>query len=327
MMDFPVIDLKDYLAGVTGADDQLATALNDALENIGFYAIVNHGINQKRIDGIFQHALNFHALPPNEKMLFEFSEKFTGYIPPSKYVIQTSKINENTVPDLNASYFMEREDPPKGTDIAQIKKFHSNNQWPTTISGFRDELREYFFIMENFAQRILPLYALALGLPLNYFDEAFTWPQASLRLSHYPPIERKINQFGIAPHTDAGFLTILPQSEIHGLHIRPHGEDWTPVPKIPGALFINSGDMLKRWTNDRFLSTQHMAINETNQDRYAAVFFFSPNLEYEMHCLPTCQSSSNPARYEPITYEAYRTWFMDSNYRPETKSRSDVEPI
>jgi isopenicillin N synthase-like dioxygenase len=85
--------------------------------------------------------------------------------------------------------------------------------------------------MERFTRRRrLPLYAQALALPVDYFDAAFSWPQASLRLSHYPPVPRQDNQFGIAPHTDADFLTMLPQSEVDGLHIRPPGADWIKAP-------------------------------------------------------------------------------------------------
>ena len=73
--------------------------------------------------------------------------------------------------------------------------------------------------------------------------------------------------------------------------------------------------MLKRWSNERFLSTEHMAVNDAGIDRYVTVFFYSPDLEYEMACLPTCQSADNPPKYPPITYREYRDWFMNQNYR------------
>ena len=73
--------------------------------------------------------------------------------------------------------------------------------------------------------------------------------------------------------------------------------------------------MLKRWSNDRFLSTEHMATNSSGLDRYAAPFFFSPDVTYELACLPSCQSPDNPPKYPPITYGEYRQWFMDANYR------------
>jgi len=70
-----------------------------------------------------------------------------------------------------------------------------------------------------------------------------------------------------------------------------------------------------------------MAVNESNESRYAAVFFISPDLDYEISCRPTCWDADHPPKYEPITYHQYRTWFMDSNYRPEVQPRYEAEAV
>jgi isopenicillin N synthase-like dioxygenase len=98
---------------------------------------------------------------------------------------------------------------------------------------------------------------VALDLPLDYFDAAFAESQFSFRLSHYPPVQAEANQFGIAPHTDANFLTFLAQTDIPGLQVRLPAGDWLDVPYIPGSFAVNSGDMMYRWTNGRFKSTPH----------------------------------------------------------------------
>ncbi len=328
MSDFPLIDLGGTSEPHTASHQRTAQQLRQALEHVGFFAVVNHGISPALIDDIFSQARRFHALPAEQKAALVFSPDFTGYVPPARHVLRTSTVNDNTMGDLNAAFFMEREEPPDGADGVRVKQFRTGNQWPSDLPGFRDVLMTYYRTMERFTRRrLLPLYAQALDLSIDYFDAAFRWPQASLRLSHYPPVPRQANQFGIAPHTDAGFLTILPQSEVDGLHIRPPGSDWIKAPRVEGGLFINSGDMLKRWTNDRFLSTQHMAVNGSNASRYAAVFFISPDLDYAMSCLPTCCDAEHPPKYEPITYRHYRTWFMDANYRPEAKPRYEADAV
>lgn len=327
MREFPIIDLGDYVANRPDAAQQTAMQLRQALEQVGFYAVINHGVPRAAIEGIFTQARRFHALPRERKMALAFSPDFTGYIPPAAHVLRTSKVNDNTTGDLNEAFFMEREQAPEGAPAERAAAFRTANQWPQEWPDFRAALMAYYRMLEQFGRSLLPLYARALDLPAHYFEAAFAWPQASLRLSHYPPLPRQDNQFGIAPHTDAGFLTILPQSDVDGLHIRPPACDWIKAPRIPGALCINSGDMLKRWTNDRFLSTRHMAVNESNQARYAAVFFFSPDLDYEMACLPTCCSHDKPPKYPPITYRQYRTWFMDANYRPEARPRFHAEAV
>lgn len=325
--EFPILDLAAYTAGKPGAAEAAALELRHALETVGFYAVVNHGVAWSKVEAIFAQARRFHDQPAEAKSALSFSADFTGYVAPSKAVLRTSKVNANTKGDLNEAYFIERETPPPGADSNRAASFRSANQWPADLPGFRDIALDYYDTVERFARSLLPLYARALDLPPDWFEEAFGWPQASLRLTHYPQLPREDNQFGIAPHTDAGFLTVLPQSEVTGLHIRPKGQDWLTAPKVEQGFFINSGDMLKRWSNDRFLSTQHMAVNESDRDRYAAVFFFSPDLDYEMACIPTCQGPGNPPRYEPITYRQYRGWFMDSNYRAEEAPRTQAEAV
>lgn len=324
---FPAIDLGEYLAGKPGAAEDVATKLRHALERVGFFAVVNHGVSWSKVEAIFAEAKRFHDQDAAAKSALAFSPDFTGYVAPSKAVLRTSQVNANTKGDLNEAYFIERETPPSGADPARAAAFRPANQWPAALTGFRETALDYYATVEGLARSLLPLYAKALSLPDDWFEEAFRWPQASLRLTHYPPLPREENQFGIAPHTDAGFLTILPQSEVMGLHIRPKGQDWITAPRVEQGFFINSGDMLKRWSNDRLLSTQHMAVNDSGLDRYAAVFFFSPDLDYEMSCIPTCQSPDNPPRYEPITYRQYRGWFMDSNYRAEEAPRSQAEAV
>ena len=62
---------------------------------------------------------------------------------------------------------------------------------------------------------------------------AFAESQFSFRLSHYPPVAAAPNQFGIAPHTDANFLTFLAQTEVPGLQVRLPAGEWAEVPLGP----------------------------------------------------------------------------------------------
>ena len=179
------------------------------------------------------------------------------------------------------------------------------------LPGFREVVVSYCEHMEALCRRMLPVYARALELPADFFDAAFREPQYTLRMSHYPPSESGApDQYGVAPHTDSSFLTMLAQSELPGLSIRLPDEQWLDAPVIDDAFLVNSGDMLHRWTNHRFLSTPHRVINRNpGRDRYAIPFFFDATIDYPMTCLPTCCSTSNPARYEPTTYEQYMQWF------------------
>ncbi|HKS89838.1 MAG TPA: 2-oxoglutarate and iron-dependent oxygenase domain-containing protein [Stellaceae bacterium] len=316
--DFPVVDLGPFMRGEAGALAAVAGRLRDALENIGFLIVVNHGIAAELTDGVVEQTRRFHALPVDEKLKLATGggrgSGFTGYLPSGAYSVKTSEVNDNDRPDLNEAFFMDRERAPDNPEIVAGKLFRELNKWPDNLPGFRDFLLRYWDAMEGFAQKLLPVFATALDLSPGYFDKAFVDAQCVLRLTHYPPTAYGANQFGLAPHTDANFFTILPQANVEGLYIRPHGRGWIKAPRIPGSFVINSGDMCRRWTNHRFLSTEHLAVNLTNEHRYSTPFFYTPHIDWPIACLPTCCGPGNPAKYPPITYGEYRVWWLNTNY-------------
>jgi isopenicillin N synthase-like dioxygenase len=172
----------------------------------------------------------------------------------------------------------------------------------------------YTDAVDALGRQLLPLCATALDLPPATFDGAFAESQFSFRLTHYPPVAAEANQFGIAPHTDANFMTFLAQTEVPGLQVRMPDGTWVDVPYVPGSFAVNSGDMMQRWTNHRSKSTPHRALPPVGRPRYAIPYFMGPHLDTDIACLPTCQGPGNPPRDPPITYAAYLDWWYDANY-------------
>jgi isopenicillin N synthase-like dioxygenase len=315
--DFPVIDLAAYRRGDAGALARTAAELRAALENIGFVIVVNHGVPAALTDGVVTETRRVHALPMAQKLALATGRGsgagFTGYLG-SGYTVKTSGVNDNDQPDLNEAFFVDRERAADDPEVLAGKLFREPNKWPPGLPGFRDFVLRYWAAMEAFSQSLLPVFATALDLPPDYFAAAFVDAQCVLRLTRYPPGAYRDNQFGLAPHTDANFFTVLPQANVEGLYIRPHRHGWLKAPRIPGSFVINSGDMCRRWTNDRFLSTEHLAVNLTGEDRYSTPFFYTPHIDHKIACLPTCCSADNPPRYQAITYGEYRVWFLNTNY-------------
>jgi isopenicillin N synthase-like dioxygenase len=310
----PVIDLGPYFAGVPGAIDRLAGELAEALETIGFFIIVNHGVPRALIDRTFEEARRFHAQPMAAKMALRMNEHNNGYMAMGRYAVWTSEVNVNDKPDLNEAFFTKRERRADDPLVRSGRRFAGPNQWPEDLPGFREAVLTYTDTVDAMARRLLPACAVALGLPPDAFDAAFAESQFSFRLSHYPPVEAATNQFGIAPHTDANFMTFLAQTDVPGLQLRLPSGEWLDVPYVPDSYAVNSGDMMYRWTNGRFKSTPHRALPPVGRQRYAIPFFLGPHLDTEIACLPTCQGPANPARFPPITYDAYLHWWYDANY-------------
>ena len=317
----PVIDVADYLAGRPGALQDVARRLYDALTTVGFMVITGHDVPQAMIDQTFAEAHRLHDLPMPEKLALKLNEHNNGYMAMSRYAVWTSDVNKNDKPDLNEAFFIKRE---RGLDnpLRQSgRRFVGANVWPdeTVLPGFRRRALEYAAIMDTFARRLLAPLAVSLDLPPGWFDEAFSESQFTLRLSHYPPVQAAANQFGIAPHTDSSFMTFLAQTDVPGLQVRTELGDWLNVPYVPGSFAVNSGDMMKRWTNGRFKSTPHRALPSVGQHRYAIPFFLGPQFDWEIACLPTCTGPDNPPRWPPITYAAWQEYWYDANYDPKAQ--------
>jgi len=319
----PVIDLGPYLAGVPGAIDTVAEQLSDACRTIGFHLIVNHGVPQPVIDRVFAESMRFHALPIERKMEIKVDVDTIGYMPMEGGISRNAAQTGLSKPNLNESFFMRNELPPDHPSMAPGKPPRAPNRWPRDLPGFREGVCDYFDALEALGHRLLPAYAAALAMPPDFFDQAFENDRSTLRLAHYPAQPAAAGQFGSAPHTDGSFLTFLAQARVPGLEVYSRKGTWLVAPAIEGALLVNSGDLLARWTNDRFLSTPHRVINSSGSDRFSIPFFFNPDLEARIECVPSCIDAEHPARYQPTTfYEVYtRTRFR---YTDDAKARQET---
>jgi isopenicillin N synthase-like dioxygenase len=118
----------------------------------------------------------------------------------------------------------------------------------------------------------------------------------NLRFLHYPPQESDDDeQFGQGPHTDNSFVTILARMDVPGLAVRLPSGEWLAPPLIPGTFLVNLGNMMKRWSNDRFLSTPHGVLNDSGADRYSIAFFYSPSPDAAIECLLELRRRGQPA--------------------------------
>jgi isopenicillin N synthase-like dioxygenase len=310
----PIIDFGPCVAGAPGALETTAAILRETLESVGFFVMVNHGVAPALIERTFAEARRFHAQPMEAKLALRMNEHNNGYMTLGRYAVWTSEVNANDQPDLNEAWFCKRERDAGDPLLRSGRRFVGPNRWPEGLPRFRENVLEYLRAMDALSARVLPVCAVALDLPPTAFDAAFAESQFSFRLTHYPPLAAAPNQFGIAPHTDANFLTFLAQSEVPGLQVRMPSGEWIDVPYVPGSYAVNTGDMMYRWTNGRFKSTPHRALPPVGRPRYAIPFFLGPHIDTVIECLPTCQGPDNPPRFPPITYEAYLTWWYDANY-------------
>ena len=316
----PIIDLGPFLAGEKGALERAARELRFALTEIGFYFIVNHGVPRELIRDAFGQVKRFHDQPVDRKLALKIDQNSTGYLPLRGNTLRTSTIQSGTKPNLNEAFFVKRELHPGHPDILSNRRFRGANRWPDNLPGFRETIVEYCDTLERLALRMVRLYARALDLPADYFDGPFTDCQYSLRMTHYPqqdgpPLDEKDwDEFGLAPHTDTSFLTLLAPNDVPGLSIRAQSGKWIEAPAIADAYVVNGGQMLQRWTNDFFLATPHRAINRSGGERYALPFFCDSNIDWPVAAVPTTVGHDRPPKYPTTYYTDYMIWYQKRNY-------------
>lgn len=310
----PVLDLGAYLENRPGALERMAGELGDALQHIGFFFVVNHGVPKTLIDRTFAETARFHALPADIKANAAINRDHVGYMGNEGELPRTSPYYTGTLkPDVGEAFFILRERAPFPLRV--------KNQWPGNLPGFRETLVEYFETLEAFFRRILPIFAVAVDLPPDYFKPAFGEYEAlsMLRVAHFPPDALEDDQFNVGPHTDSSFVTLLATTNVPGLELRWPSGEWRPAPPIPGSILVNSGDMLTRWTNGRFMSTPHRVLNRSGRDRYSIPLFMHPNPDFIIECLPTCTGPGNPPKEPPISSGDYLAWFMGENFKHAEK--------
>ena len=311
----PVIDLGPYLAGAPGARDTAARELHRALTDIGFYYIVNHGVPADRVRQTFTEAARFHAQPLERKMQIRIDRHNVGYLPMRGDTLRTSVVQTVTKPNLNEALFVARDMAADHPDVVSGRRFRSANQWPADLAGFRDTVVTYCDTMERLVQKLMPLYARALDLPPTYFDEPFRDCQYKLRMTHYPNQPAAADdEFGIAPHTDTSFLTVLAPNDVPGLSIRLPDGQWVDAPAIPDAFVVNGGQLLRRWTNDTLLATPHRAINRSGGERYALAFFCDAYIGWPIAAVPTTVGPDRPPRYPTTWYTDYMVEYQKRTY-------------
>jgi isopenicillin N synthase-like dioxygenase len=298
----PLIDISGYLAGDESSESDAAQQVNEALERVGFFTVAGHDIDWQLVEDIYAEARRFHDLPLTAKEQLAADPKKLGYFGLGQgRSIATAVEADARKPNLNEAFLL------SSAESLGI------NQWPA-LPGFREATLEYVNVTMALAYKLTRLVGVALELGADYFAPFFDADCGTLRLSHYPVVEHEENQWGLAAHTDSNFFTLLPTNDVAGLSIRPDGSDWIDADVPARCFLVNSGYILRRWTNNRYLATEHRVKNVATRDRYAIPMFYRPRGDTLITALSTCVSPERPPEYESIIYQEYRDWFINVNY-------------
>ncbi|WP_134765334.1 2-oxoglutarate and iron-dependent oxygenase domain-containing protein [Nocardioides sp. 1609] len=306
----PAVDLAPYVGD--GTPDQraaAAAAFDDAARTVGFVQIVGHGIPAEVTDAFAEAMNGFFDLPLEVKKTYRTPPEVNrGYAPPKT---ESLSLSLGLAPSNRMHDFFEafnvgaaRSDHP-GLDLPLPD--YAENVWPAEAPAFPAAVTAYFDEAARVARTMTRMFADALGLPADFFAAFTDHSLDVLRMNNYalPPGEIDLDGdlTGMGEHTDYGIVTVLWADRVRGLQVLDRDGAWHDVMPADGALLINLGDLMARWTNDRWMSTLHRVkppiVDGSVQRRRSAAFFHDGNVDAVIETMPPCVGDGSP--YPPIT--------------------------
>ncbi|KAJ7875539.1 thymine dioxygenase, partial [Mycena olivaceomarginata] len=316
------VAVVDFSAFLDGSKKQgVADAIFSSFKDVGFVCLLNHGIPLEMIAKIFGATKALFSQPMEVKELARHPPLGTdnrGYSSPGREKIRQPNANGDVetprpaVPDFREHFECGSEDSKE-----------IDNIWPPAdvLPGFKETCLEYFWLCYGVELNILRALALGMGLEEDYLCRIHSIPDEGnqLRLLHYPsvPVEslRDETVERISAHTDFASITLLLQDEVGGLELRIRvnldyiGQSST----VPGALVVNAGDFLMRWSNDTIRSTMHRVRappgSETPDgmiaERYSIPYVSTNDAKTVVDCIPGTWDAERPKKYEPISAGEY----------------------
>ena len=250
--DIPNISLANFDSRI----EEITKQLCEAAEQVGFFSIVDHGIETSDIVKMFEVSESFFALPDDAKATVPWNPQNVGYE-------KKSQVRPSTgAADQKESYQLQF-----GTNMDGL--------WidESVLPDFKQQSLQFMHKVQRVSERLMICIAKGLGFEDDYFikchDASQPNSQSCLRLLHYyatPETNDGKVYHRAGAHADWGFLTLLFQKEGQsGLEICPgrevvtefgRGDAWSKVELGPGDIICNIGDLLMSWSDDRFKSKQ-----------------------------------------------------------------------
>ena len=280
----PIVDLSPWFSGTDEERRAMAVEVDRILQRVGFLVVTGHGVPLTLPEQVRAAGREFFALPRAEKQVISSKVGGRGWLGIGAEANGLSE-GTQTAPDLKESFIVGAQEPQRdGPDGAWFVP----NAWPAQVPQLQPILTDYLGRMRALADELLALFSLAMGEDAGFLRQFTQGPSWSFQINWYPSIKvtgaPAANQFRIGPHTDFGTLTILDrQPGDGGLQIDIDGEGWVNAPHVPGGLIINTGDLIARWSGERWRSNRHRVLpppaTAPDEELMSLVYFFEADPE------------------------------------------------
>jgi isopenicillin N synthase-like dioxygenase len=293
----PVIPFEGVRQGDATVTRAAAAAIRAACLDSGFFYLSGHGVSDAIIDAAREQAILFFRQPPEAKRRAAVNARHRGF-----NALGDALMYEARKPDHKEFFSMGLDLPEHDPDVLAGEKLRGPNNWPPGMPAFRAAMEAYYDALGACGADLMRAVAISLDVAADFFADKYRKRLQRTQAVYYPPqpVGATEDQFGVAPHTDFGCITLLWQDETGGLEVLERASRrWIPAPPIPGTLVVNVADLLARWTNDRYASTPHRVINRSGKERLSIATFYDP--DYKAVVDPRALGTADAdCRYEPV---------------------------
>lgn len=308
----PSVDLAAFLQGSEAERREIAASVDQTCRTIGFLIIDNPGVPQRTGDDAWSMAQVFFDLPLAQKLKVKAADPGCprGYFPFAEEALARTR-GVDALPDCKESFSSGPLAPPSGHErTADFDFFYGANIWPTAPREFRNAWVAYYKAMERLGSQVMQLLAVALNLDADFFAAFHAHHLSALRALNYPEADLRgaPGQQRAGAHSDYGSVTILkPDPQVAGLEIQLPSGDWLAAPVVTDSFIVNIGDLMARWTNDRWVSTLHRVGNagEGSPRRQSIAYFMNPDYDAEISTLATCLAAGEQSKYQTVRAGEY----------------------
>ncbi|MFK8024257.1 MAG: isopenicillin N synthase family dioxygenase [Ilumatobacter sp.] len=293
-MNIPTISIAAWRSATTDERAEIAADVDRALCTSGFLLATDHGISAELIAEVRREALAFFALGPHDKQQYAVRVGGRGWIPPGAEA-NSYATGDESPPDLKETLKLGYH--PDDSPMA--------NRWPTEVPSLRPATETYLADVWKVAIDCFELFSVALGLGPDALTRHASAQASSLNLNWYPSLDSvgppEEGQFRIGAHSDFGALTLLDrQAGYGGLQLQTLDGDWIDAPFVDGSMTVNVGDLLARWTGDRWRSTVHRVLPPSAEDSAEELLSLVNFCGVDPDALIETLDVDGPHTYEPV---------------------------
>lgn len=294
--NLPIIDISALAHPDVSQWSSVIKEIDNACRDTGFFYVTGHGIPEPQFTQVEAMAKQFFELSEQEKQKIniQHSANHRGW-----GQVSAEQLDPNGPKDFKETFDMALDLSPYHPQVTRCPDLYGPNQYPN-LEGFIPLVQQHYELTLQVGLRILKAMAMALKQPEDFFTKHFSCPISVLRLIHYPPQQTKSN--GAGAHTDYGCITLLYQDQTGGLQVQGVDGQWVDAPPVEGSFVVNIGDLMQRWTNDRYKSTAHRVTSPTSDvTRFSMPFFVEPDFDTVVETLDSCLADGEQSQYSAIT--------------------------